>query len=185
MAGGFRRLDVVVGEDETGHGRVLETGRLNSWPVRSLGCRSTSSERPRVGRAPVAVASGVSATARCTECGPARWWYNSTAPRREDATSWRLCRLAPGAALRWLSVPWNAIWCWTRAAYTMLVALEQEVAAADALRRKQHLLVPPRTRVRRVASPARQRPCRRKRLLLRFVCLSRTISHSPGTVSGP
>jgi len=59
------------------------------------------SERPRVGRrAPAPVASGVSAIARCTEGGPARWWYNSTAPRREDATSWRLCRglgLAPGA----------------------------------------------------------------------------------------
>ena len=101
MAGGFRRLDVVVGEDETGHGRVLETGRLNFWPVSSLGCRSTSSERPRLGRcAPVAVASGVSAIARCTECGPARWWCNSTAPRREDATSWRLCCPLPWRVLR-------------------------------------------------------------------------------------
>ena len=31
----------------------------------------------------------------------------------------------------------------------MLGALEQEVAADDALRRRQHLLVPPRTRVSR------------------------------------
>ncbi len=75
--------------------------RLNSRPVSSLGCRSTSSERPRVGRrAPAAVASGVSAIARCTECGPARWWCNSTAPRREDATSWRLCCLGPWRVLR-------------------------------------------------------------------------------------
>ena len=71
--------------------------RLNFWPVSSLGCRSTSSERPRLGRrAPAPVASGVSAIARCTEYGPARgtrlWWCNSTASRREDATSWRLCR---------------------------------------------------------------------------------------------
>ena len=54
MAGGFRRLDVVVGEDETEHGRVLETGRLNLWPVSTLGCRSrgsASSEHPRLGRA--------------------------------------------------------------------------------------------------------------------------------------
>ena len=45
----------------------------------------------------------------------------------------------------------------TEAAYTMLVALEEEVAADDALHRRQHLLVPPRTRVRRIAPPARQR----------------------------
>ena len=82
-------------------GMTRHLWRLNFWPVSSLGCRSTSSERPRVGRcAPAPVASGVSAIARCTECGPARWWCNSTAPRREDAASWRLCRLAPGAALR-------------------------------------------------------------------------------------
>jgi hypothetical protein len=45
----------------------------------------------------------------------------------------------------------------TEAAYTMLVALEQEMAADDAQRRRQHLLVPPGTHVRRIAPPARQR----------------------------
>ena len=60
-------------------------------------------------------------------------------------------------ATAWLSVPQNAIWCWTRAAYTMLGALEADVAADDALRRRQHLLVTPRTRVSRIAPPSRQR----------------------------
>ena len=108
------RIQAVVGEGPVqlgcrgGVGRVSlrhlcgmtrHVWRLNSRPVSSLGCRSTSSERPRLGRrAPAPVASGVSAIARCTECGPARWWCNSTAPRREDAASWCLCRgLAPSA----------------------------------------------------------------------------------------
>ena len=43
------------------------------------------------------------------------------------------------------------------ATYTVLGALEEEVAADGALHRRQHLLVPPRTRVRRIAPPARQR----------------------------
>ena len=40
---------------------------------------------------------------------------------------------------------------------TEAAPLEQEVAADDALRRRQHLLVPPGTHVRRIAPPARQR----------------------------
>jgi len=115
------RIQAVVGEGPVqlgcrgGVGRVSlrhlcgmtrHVWRLNSRPVSSLGCRSTSSERPRLGRrAPAPVASGVSAIARCTECGPARWWCNSTAPRREDAASWRLCRAGPWRGAAWLSVP--------------------------------------------------------------------------------
>ena len=96
-------IQAVVGEGPVQLGCRGGVGRVSLrhlcgmtrhlWPVRSLGCRSTSSERPRLGRrAPAPVASGVSAIARCTECGPARWWCNSTVPRREDAASWRLCR---------------------------------------------------------------------------------------------
>ena len=157
MAGGFRRLDVVVGEDETGHGRVLETGRLNFWPVSSLGSRATSSERPRLGRgAPAPVASGVSAIARCTECG--QRGGGATSPHHAARMPRRgVCAaLAPGAALRGCQYPRTRSGAGSGRPTRCSEPLEEEVAADDALHRRQHLLVPPRTRVSRIAPPARQ-----------------------------